>query len=224
MSQVGRKQPIRVLIADDHAMFREGLRRILETEADIIVVGEARTGEGAVEQVEVVTPDVVLMDIRMPGIGGVRATRLIRQAHPETHVIILTAYRQDNLVLQTMAAGARGYILKEAPSDELINAIRKVHRGEALLDATALRRVLDEFRRLSTHPPTDPFAELTPRQLDILRLVARGATNREIAYELSLAEKTVKNYLSIIFRALYVNSRTEAAIYAIRQGLVSLQE
>lgn len=224
MSQPQPTRPIRVLLADDHTMFREGLRRILQTEPDIVVVGEAQTGEEATAQVERITPDVVLMDIRMPGIGGVRATWLIRQAHPETRVIVLTAHRQDELVLQAMAAGARGYVLKEAPSAQLIDAIRKVHRGEALLDPTDLCQVLNEFQRLSARPRKDPFAELTPRQLDILRLVARGATNREIASELSLSEKTVKNNLSIIFRALQVDSRTEAAIYAIRQGLVSLHD
>lgn len=222
MKQSASEQSIRVLLADDHTMFREGLRRILGTEPDIVVVGEARTGQEAVKQVTALMPDVVLMDIRMPGIDGVQATRSIRQAHPGIQVIVLTAYRQDSLALRAMAAGARGYILKDAPSDELIDTIRKVNRGEALLDSTALRQVLDEFRRLSTHPPAAPLTALTPRQLEILRLVARGASNREIADDLSLAEKTVKNNLSIIFRKLEVGNRTEAAIYAIREGLVSL--
>jgi DNA-binding NarL/FixJ family response regulator len=213
---------IKVLIADDHTMFREGLRQILERQSDMIVVGEAKDGFEAVEKVKSLAPDIVLMDIGMPLLDGVSATRLITEKNPDVGIIILTMYRRDEYVFEAIKAGARGYLLKDSRSKRLIETIREVYRGEASLDPKMAARVLEEFRRLAEEAKPKAFAELTERQVEILRLVAQGASNKEIAQKLFLSEKTVKNNLTIIFQKLYVNSRTQAAIYALREGLVSL--
>lgn len=215
---------IRVLIADDHTMVRQGLSQICGAEADIEVAGQASSGEEACWLAERLAPNVVIMDINMPGMDGVQATKRITAANPRIGVIILTMYRQDQYVFEAIRAGARAYLLKDAHSDELLQAIRHVAEGEALLDPAIARKMIDEFRRLqaeSTNPDTPP---LPPRDLQILRLAAQGLDNHQIAGQLQLAEKTVRNRLSMIFEKLQVDNRTQAVLYALRKGLARLDD
>jgi len=211
---------IRILIADDHAMFREGLRLIIERQPDMTIVGEAVDGQEVQEKALELAPDVILMDINMPVVDGVTATRLITQQNPRVGVIILTMYRQDEYVFEAIKNGALGYILKDASSKDLLETIRAVHRGEALLGPEMAKRILAEFRRLARDAERKKFANLTTQEVKILNLVAQGASNKEIAEQLYLSEQTIKNYLSVIFQKLHVNNRTEAAMLALREGLI----
>ncbi|MFN3763337.1 MAG: response regulator [Anaerolineae bacterium] len=213
--------PIRVLIADDHRLFRQGLRQICETVGRLEVVGEAENGQEAVELALRLRPDVVLMDIRMPVLDGVEATRRITACAPSVRIIILTMYRQDQYVFEAIKAGARGYLLKDIDEQELVDAVRAVHRGEALIDPALAARLLEEFRRLSQGAVEE---ELTPGEMEVLRLVAQGLDNKSIARELNLAERTVTNRLSEIYQKLHVASRTQAALVALRRGWASLDE
>ncbi|APD08902.1 MULTISPECIES: response regulator [Thermus] len=209
---------IRVLLADDHALFRQGLKSLLEAEGDFRVVGEAKDGWEAMRHALEAKPDVILMDIQMPGLDGVQATQAILKEWPEAKVIILTMYRQDAYVFEAVKAGARGYLLKDTDAQELIEAIRRVHAGEVLLDAELAGRIIQDFRaKKEAQAPL--HAELSEREVQILKLVAQGYTNLEIAAELGLSEKTVRNRLSEIFQKLHLNNRTQAALYAIREGL-----
>lgn len=214
--------PIRVLIADDHRLFRQGLRQICEKVGRLEVVGEAENGEEAVALARRLQPDVVLMDIRMPVMDGVEATRRITARVPSARIIILTMYRQDQYVFDAIKAGARGYLLKDIDEQELVDAVRAVHRGEALIDPGLATRLLEEFRRLSQSAPD--VEELTPGEMDVLRLVAQGMDNKSIAGELSLSERTVTNRLSEIYQKLHVANRTQAALLALRRGWASLEE
>ena len=218
--------PIRVLIADDHKLFRRGLRQVCEDEGGFMVVGEAENGRQAVELARSLQPDVVLMDIEMPLLNGVQATSAITTENPSVQVIVLTIYREDKYVFEAIQAGAQGYLLKDVEEDVLIKAIRAVHRGEALIDSHVAALVLEEFRRASqaksTPPKVEKIKRLTDAEMAILRLVAQGADNQTIANRLSLAEKTVSNRLSNIYQKLHVNNRTQAALYALRQGLATL--
>lgn len=217
---------IRVLLCDDHAMFRQGLRSILEIEQSLRVIGEAATGREAVRYALETRPDVVLMDIQMPELDGVAATKEILAEDGDAKVIILTMYRQDHYVFEAIKAGARGYLLKDADANDLIDAIRRVGEGETLLNAELAVSILDEFRKVEMLPehPEHTLSELTEREADILRLVARGTSNQEIAEALAVSEKTVRNRLSEIFSKLRLNNRTQAALYALREGLASLQD
>jgi len=207
-----------VLLADDHALFRQGLKSLLEAEGDFRVVGEAKDGWEALRHALEVRPDVILMDIQMPGLDGVQATQAILEEWPQARVIILTMYRQDAYVFEAVKAGARGYLLKDADAKALIEAIRRVHAGEVLLDAELAGRIIQDFRaKKEASAPLN--AELTEREVQILKLLAQGYTNLEIASELGLSEKTVRNRLSEIFQKLHLNNRTQAALYAIREGL-----
>ena len=207
-----------MLLADDHALFRQGLKSLLEAEGDFRVVGEAKDGWEALRHALVVRPDVILMDIQMPGLDGVQATQAILEEWPQARVIILTMYRQDAYVFEAVKAGARGYLLKDADAKALIEAIRRVHAGEVLLDAELAGRIIQDFRaKKEASAPLN--AELTEREVQILKLLAQGYTNLEIASELGLSEKTVRNRLSEIFQKLHLNNRTQAALYAIREGL-----
>ncbi|MFQ6015200.1 MAG: response regulator [Anaerolineae bacterium] len=225
MTDKGSEDRIRVLLADDHTLFRQGLRQILQMERDIRVVGEVGNGEEAVEKASTLRPDVIVMDINMPQMDGVQATKLITEKEAKTAIIILTMYRQDEYVFEAIKAGARGYFLKDADASEVIDGIRAVHRGEALVDPAMALKVLEEFRRLAEEPPpVQELDALTEREIELLRLVAKGASNKEIAQRLFLAEKTVKNQMSVIFQKLHTNNRTEAAMTALRRGLISLDE
>jgi len=200
----------RLLLCDDHAMFRQGLRSILETEDDVRIIGEASTGREAVRYALETKPDVVLMDIQMPELDGVAATKAILAEDPDIRVIILTMYRQDRYVFEAIKVGARGYMLKDADAGDLISAIRRVAAGETLLNAEMAASILDEFRKTDQLPahPDHRIRELTDREEEILRHLAQGATNQEIAAALDVSEKTVRNRLSEIFSKLRLNNRT----------------
>jgi len=215
--------PIRVLIADDHRLFRQGLRYVCQA-GGIEVVGEAEDGWEAVRLARQLRPDVVLMDIRMPGLDGVEATRLITANQPEVRIIILTMYRQDQYVFEAIKAGAQGYLLKDIDEKELVEAIHAVHRGDALINPTLAARLLEEFRRLSQGEVPEGTEELTEGEMQVLRLVAQGADNRTVAERLAISERTVANRLSEIYRKLHVNNRVQAALVALRRGWVSLEE
>jgi NarL family two-component system response regulator LiaR len=209
--------PIRVLIADDHAVVRQGLRAFLDLQEDIEVVGEATNGVEAVEQTRQLLPDVVLMDLVMPEMDGIKATRKIRALSPRTQVIVLTSFAEDEKVFSSIKAGALGYLLKDVSPADLVKAIQAAHRGEAQLHPEIARKLMDEFSTRAREPiPGD----LTARELEVLRLIARGQSNRQIAEELVISEKTVKTHVSNILSKLHLADRTQAAIYALREGLV----
>ncbi len=216
---------IRVLMADDHGLFREGVASLLERADDVVLVGEAGTGEEAVRLAEEEFPDVVLMDLKMPGAGGIQATREIVGRSPHVGVIVVTMFEDDESVFAALKAGARGYVLKDAGRGELLRAIRAVARGEALLGAPIARRVLEQFSSpLPTpDPPSEPpspfYGELTPRELEMLDLIAQGLKNREISTRLHISEKTVGNHVSNVFRKLQVTDRVQAVIRARKAGL-----
>lgn len=215
---------IRVLLADDHAMFRQGLKSLLESEPDIRVIGEASTGRDAVRYAADTKPDVIVMDIQMPELDGVKATQSILEINPTANVIILTMYRQDSYVFEAVKAGARGYLLKDVDATVLIDAIRRVTEGETLLDPEMAQSVLEDFRVKKESLPDEKRGDLTEREAAILRLLAQGSSNQEIALKLNISEKTVRNRLSEIFAKLQLNNRTQAALYAIREGLASLDD
>ena len=217
--------PIRVLIADDHRLFRQGLRGICETMGRFEVVGEAANGQEAVDLARQLKPDVVLMDIRMPMLDGVQATSLIAEDASSVRVIILTMYRQDSYVFEAIKAGARGYLLKDIDEQEFVEAVRAVHRGEALIDPGLATRLIEEFRRLSQPPSEAEKAErLTRGEMDVLLVVAQGEDNRTIAQRLAISERTVANRLSEIYQKLHVNNRTQAALLALRRGWAKLDQ
>ncbi len=219
-------KPITLLIVDDQRLMREGLRTLLELEEDLRVAGEAENGLQALAQYEKIAPDVVLMDVRMPEMDGVEATRLLRQRWPEAAVIILTTFDDDEYVFEGLRAGARGYLLKAVSSDELAGAIRTVAAGGALIDPSVTRKVMAEFARLGRRPGGErPGAgklvePLSKRETEVLRLIAEGRTNKEIARSLFLAEGTVKNYVTNILGKIGARDRTQAALRARELGLV----
>ncbi len=209
---------IRVLIADDHPVFRFGLRALLASELDTEVVGEATTGEEVIELAAVLEPDVILMDLNMPGPNGIEATRRIIQRHPQIGILVVTMFDDDS-VFDAMRAGARGYILKGAEGDETLRAIHAVARGEAIFSPTIARRLMQHFSTPGRSASQDPFPELTEREHEVLALVAQGYTNTTIAERLYMSPKTVRNYVSSIFSKLQVSDRTQAAIRAREAGL-----
>ncbi|MEZ4361704.1 MAG: response regulator transcription factor [Kofleriaceae bacterium] len=212
--------PIRVLIVDDQALFREGLRTLLEAQEGVTIVGEAADGQQALDQAATARPDVVLMDMKMPRLDGVAATRRLRAAHPDCRVVALTTFDDDEYVFEALRAGAVGYLLKDASSERLVEAIRAAARGESFLQPSVASKVVAEFSRLPARPST-ALAELalSDRELEVLRLIARGSSNKEIAAALFVAEGTVKNHLTNIFGKLGVSDRTQAALRARELGL-----
>ncbi len=215
---------IRVLIADDHAVVRQGLRTFLELQEEIEVVGDAPDGEAAVSAARSERPDVVLMDLVMPGVDGVEATRRIVAELPETRVLALTSFLEDDKVLPAVRAGATGYLLKDVEPGELVRAIRTVHEGGALLHPAVTGRVMRELgrRRAAPQHAVPGASPLTPREHEVLRLVARGMPNKRIAAELGIAEKTVKAHVGSLLRKLDVDDRTQAALRAVREGWAEL--
>jgi two-component system, NarL family, response regulator LiaR len=215
--------PIRVLLTDDHAIVRKGVRALLATERDIQVIGEAGNGVEAVAQAEALCPDVILMDLVMPKLDGIEATRQITAKIPSARVIVLTSFAADEKVFPAIKAGALGYLLKDSGPEELVRAIQQVYRGEPSLEPSIARKVLLEV----IHPPkpqsltTDP---LTERELEVLRLVSQGCCNKEIAVKLCVSELTVRTHVSNILGKLHLASRTQAALYALQKGITSLED
>ncbi len=211
-----------MLIVDDHALFRRGLELVLAAEPDLEIVGEASDGLEAIELAAELLPDVVLMDVRMPGVGGIEATRRIRTAHPATRVMMLTVSEDDEDLFASVRAGATGYLLKEMSIDEVAGAVRAVARGQAVVTPSMASKLLGEFnilsRRVDAQHGSAP--RLTDREVEVLRLVAKGLSNKEIAAELVIAENTVKNHVRNILEKLQLKSRMEAALYAVREKLV----
>jgi len=212
-----------VLIADDQALVRVGLRKILENEPETSVVGEAVDGEDAVAVTARLRPDVVLMDIRMPVLDGIEATRRIIRAQPETRVLILTTFGLDTYVYDALRAGASGFMLKDAPPEEITAAIRIVASGEALLAPAVTRAVIEEFVRQRPPVPVDPppVSDLTPREREVLDLLARGLSNSEICAELVISEATAKTHVARILQKLDLRDRVQTVIYAYESGLVT---
>jgi NarL family two-component system response regulator LiaR len=218
----GADRPIRVVLVDDHAVVRKGLRALFGREPGIEVVGEAEDGEQAVRTVGRLRPDVILMDLEMPGIGGVEATRQISEHHPDVKIVVLTSHAAEEDVFPALKAGALGYLLKHSAPDDVLRAIRQAHRGETVLHPAIARMVLQELHRPPQprqSPTTDP---LSAREIEVLRLLARGMSNQEIADTLVVGEATVRSHVSAILRKLQLASRTQAALYALREGLASL--
>jgi len=213
---------IRILIVDDHAIVRKGLRALLVTEPGLEVVAEAENGQQAIAEARRLSPDVVLMDLVMPGTDGLEATRHIRAEQPEVRILVLTSFATDDKVFPALKAGALGYLLKDSGPEELVQAIRQVYRGESSLHPSIARRLLLEMA--SPGGQEDMSGILTHRELDVLRLVAQGWTNREIAEGLGIGETTVRTHVSSILSKLNVGSRTQAALYALREGLASLSD
>lgn len=214
----GDSPPIRILIADDHTLFRDGLRALLDSVPDTEVVGEASTGSHVVSQAATLTPDIVLMDIQMPDMNGIEATGLIVQANPGTGIVVLTMFEDDDSVFAAMRAGARGYVLKGAGQAEVLRAIRAVASGEALFGPAIANRLIAFFSAKPSTPPV-PFPDLTHREREILDLIAAGHGNADIADRLFLSPKTIRNYVSSIFSKLQVADRAQAIVRAREAGL-----
>ena len=212
--------PVRVLIADDHPIVREGLATVLDQEEDLEVVGQAGNGREAVSQVGTLHPDVVLMDLQMPEMDGVEAIRIIKEQSPDVRVIILTTYETDEYIFRGIEAGARAYLLKDAPPAEVIKAIRAVHKGESVIEPRVATRLLDRFNELS-HAPASAEV-LSPREIEVLELMTTGAPNKEIAARLFIGESTVKTHIIHLFNKLGVRGRTEAVAEAARRGIIKL--
>jgi two-component system response regulator DevR len=209
----------RILIVDDHEVVRMGLRALLERYPNFEVVAEASNGKEALEKVDIHQPDIVVLDIRLPGMSGVEVCQQITTRHPESNVIMLTSYAEDEMLFAAIRAGAAGYVLKQIGGDDLVRAIESVGRGEALLDPTLTQRVFEQVRKAQREEEASAFSELTNQEMQVLRLVSEGKTNREIAEALYLGEGTVRNYVSNILSKLGVSNRAEAAAYAVQHNL-----
>ena len=209
---------IRVLLVDDHAVVREGLRTFLELQEGVEVVGEAEDGQGALREAERLRPDVILMDLVLPKLDGVGAMRELRRLLPRSRVIVLTSFVDDERLLPAIQAGASGYLLKDVQPRELARAVRAAHAGEALLDPLVAARLVEAIAR---PPGEEPPERLTPREREVLELIGRGLSNKRIAFELGVSEKTVKTHVGHVLAKLGVTDRTQAALYAVRAGLLS---
>lgn len=212
--------PIRVLLVDDHVIVRRGIRALLTTEPEIEVVGEAQDGQEALARIQALAPDVILLDLLMPRMDGIEVTRRVVADDPRARILVLTSFAADDKVFPAIKAGALGYLLKDTGPEALVSAIRQVYRGESSLSPAIARKVLHELSRPSDRPPTpDP---LTERELEVLQVIAQGKSNAEIAEALIISEATVRTHVSNILGKLHLASRTQAALYALREGLASL--
>jgi DNA-binding NarL/FixJ family response regulator len=217
---------IRVLIVDDHALFRRGLQMVLEGETDIEVVGEAGDGHEAVARAEQTTPDVVLMDVRMPRRSGIEATRAIKETQPSTKILMLTISDEEADLYEAIKAGASGYLLKEISIEEVANAVRSVHQGQSLISPSMASKLLTEFAAMvkgRDERSQVPGPRLTDRELEVLKLVAQGLNNRDIGTRLFISENTVKNHVRNILEKLHLHSRMEAVVYAVRERLLDIK-
>lgn len=212
---------IRVYIAEDHQIVRRGIRQLLSTEAGIEVVGEASNGKEAVADMDKLKPDIVLMDLVMPVMDGIEAIRQIKAGHPSIQILVLTSFATDDKVFPAIKAGALGYLIKDTSPEELVNAIRQVHKGEPTLDSSIAQKLLKEISQSSADAPASPDP-LTDRELEVLRLISRGLSNQEIAETLVVSVATVYTHVSRVLDKLHLASRTQAALYALREGLASL--
>lgn len=212
-------EPITVMLVDDHAIVRQGVRAYLDTQVDLLVVAEAGSGAEALPLAEEQAPDVVLIDLVMPEMDGVEATRRLKQVSPRSQVIVLTSYHQDEHIFPAIRAGALSYLLKDISPAELAEAVRKAARGEAVLHPQVAARVVQELQG-APRDALNPFTDLSERELEVLKLIAAGASNEEIAGQLVISEKTVKSHVSNILSKLHVADRTQAAVYAWREGVV----
>ena len=211
---------IRVLIADDHPIVREGFGAIVDAETDIQVVAQASDGIEALELTATANPDIALMDLRMPRMGGAEAIRCLRQTNPNLRSIVLTTYDDDDAIYEAIRAGARGYLLKDVRPKDLVRAIRRVHAGGSLLQPVVVERLLDRLGPEDSHHKAEPVEALTPRELEVLQIMARGARNRDIAEELVISERTVKIHVAHIIAKLNVTNRTAAVVRAIDLNLI----
>jgi NarL family two-component system response regulator LiaR len=214
-----KKKKISILLGDDHNVLRQGIAQVLESRDDLEVVAQASNGREVVELTRLHKPDIALLDINMPELDGLEATRIIHSEFPEIGIIILTMHRRDDYIFEAIMAGASGYLLKEVEMAELLSAVRRVAAGEAVIDPSIAARVLDEIRGGRPQSKKGPVDEVAERDQEILRLLAQGLSNQQIADQLHLSEKTVRNRLSLVFRQLHVSNRTEAALFALREGL-----
>ena len=228
---VSKEQPegivekIRVLLAEDHVVVREGTRELVQRERDMEVVGEAGDGEEAIELTSKLRPNVVIMDIAMPKVNGIQATKRIKELCPTTAVLILTAYDNEQYIFALLEAGAAGYLLKNVRRSELISAIRAVHNGESVLHPQIAAKVVERFRERKAPAAAEPLRDaLSEREMEVLRLAGKGISNKDIARELSLSVRTVQAHLGSIFNKMGVGSRTEAVLHALRKGWLSLEE
>jgi DNA-binding NarL/FixJ family response regulator len=210
---------VRVLIADDHPVFRFGLRTLLKADPTLEIVGEAMNGKEAIAQTSELSPDVILMDLNMPGMNGIEAIRRILTDHPEVHILVLTMFDDDDSVFAAMRAGARGYLLKGAEGGETLQAIHVVSTGEAIFSPAIAQRLMQYFGAARKAGPTQPFPDLTEREREVLALIAQGSTNQAIAEKLVISPKTVRNHISAIFSKLQVTSRLEAITRAKDAGM-----
>jgi len=213
------QQKITLMIVDDHIVVRQGLRAFLETRPDILVVGDAGTGDEALKLAEQYVPDVALVDLVMPGMDGVEVTRRIRSISPRTQVVIFSSFYKDEHIFPAIRSGALSYLLKDTRPEELVDAIHKAAAGEAVLDAKVAARLVQEMQR-GGDQSINPFAELSERELEVLRLIAGGLSNQAIAEQLFISEKTVKSHVSNILSKLHLSDRTQAAVYAWTKGIV----
>ncbi|UCD42793.1 MAG: response regulator transcription factor [Chloroflexota bacterium] len=221
---INQRTSIQVLIVDDHAIVRDGIRSLLSTIGDIDVIGEAATGRDAVKLFNRLQPDIVLMDLVMPEMDGIEAIKAIMELQPEAKILVLTSFATDDMVFPAIKAGASGYLLKDSDSEELVRSIREVQRGESSIDPKIARKLL---RELSDPPPRTPPAEvdpLTERELEVLKMVAQGKSNAEISQQLVISEGTARTHVSNILGKLHLASRTQATLYALRRGLASLHD
>lgn len=220
--ETGPEHDIRILIADDHAVVREGLRSLINTEPGMTVIGQAEDGHRALEMARSLQPDVILLDMVMPHKSGLEVIKILKEENPEVRILVLTSFSDDDMLFPAVKAGALGYLLKNSSPQRLLAAIRDVHRGEPSLSSDVAKKLMLEMQRPSSLPPTeDP---LTARELEVLRLVAQGQTNQEIAEELVIGEGTVRTHVSSILSKLHLANRTQATLYALREGLASLDE
>jgi DNA-binding NarL/FixJ family response regulator len=223
---------LRILLVDDHPLFRQGIRWTLEAENDMEIVGEVSDGQAALQQADTHLPDVIVCDINLPGMNGLEVTRILRRRSPQCAIVVLTMHEDDEQLFNAIRVGAAAYITKGISPDDLVNVVRRVGKGEYLINENVLSRpfvasrVLDEFRELSQIDQNmgTVFSPLTPREVEILDCVARGNSNKEIARLLSISDQTVKNHMTSILRKLAVNDRTQAVIYALRHGWIKISD